>query len=181
MNRINILLIVIALCFASGITNAQYLKELKMKESSSISNNTLCEYQSVDEKYPVYAGVVSFILPGLALGQLYNEQPKKFAVHISITGACVLVAALGIANFQFNVGGGPTQGNPTIGPLLFLISAGVFTGNWIWSVFDAVISANNVNKKVRLQKNRTNKIDNIRFGFGLDRNKNLNLRTIIYF
>lgn len=178
----NILISFIFLSSVSGLTNAQYLSELKFQNVTSLFTDTTKRIIRLSEKSPFLAGGLSFFIPGLAFGQLYNKQPEKFFVHLGITGASVLGAVLGIANFRFNVGGQTSNdGNTTIGPVIFLISAGVFAGNWIWSVVDAVISANDLNKKVRLKYNRTFKTNNINFGIGLGRNNKPNFNISVCF
>ncbi len=179
MNKLKILFIILVISHVAGLTNAQYLSDQKLKEYCSTFNNTFNLQQSAEEKYPIYAGVASFILPGFALGQLYNEQSWKFGRHIAITGGCLLIGALGVANLRISMGGAPTDN--TTADWLLGISAVIFAGNWIWSIVDAVVSAVDINKQIeRQRKTGYNKI-RLNFAPGIGRNNKPNFNISVCF
>ena len=76
---------------------------------------------------------------------------------------------------DINPGGTEHQSRTNIAGGLLFISAVVFAGNYIITVIDAIVSANNINKKVRLQKYSSESPDKMRLGFSLDKNKKLRL------
>ena len=116
-------------------SNAQLLnkKEFRLKETKSrlielskpivpLSKNSIAKNNS-----PFLAGSLSFIVPGAALGQLYNGQYLNFGIRLGISSIVVLGLALsGGACFEC--------GNDALIPLGLLYAA-----NWISSIFDAVI------------------------------------------
>jgi hypothetical protein len=67
------------------------------------------------------------------------------------------------------------KGNSNLAGGIMFFSAVIFTGNYIITIADAIVSANNINKKVRLQKYRSESHDKIKLGFSSDRNKKLRL------
>ncbi len=69
-----------------------------------------------------------------------------------------------------------TSHDKSWGAVPFLISFGVFTLNWIWSVVDAVISANNINSEAKLKKHQSTDLDKLKYGFSFDKNKGMNLK-----
>ncbi len=174
----NILISFIFLSSVSSLTNAQYLKESKLQNEISFFADTTKKKILLNEKSPFLAGSLSFFIPGLAFGQLYNEQPEKFFIHVCVTGASILGAILGIANFRFNFGGSTSNdGNTTIGPVIFLISAAVFAGNWLWSTIDAFHVATMNNRE--LERQRKTGYRNIRLqltpGIGKNNEPNFNI------
>jgi hypothetical protein len=168
MKKIKILLMAVIFISTSSFTYAQYLKELKVKDTHSIFNDAITAKQYTSEKSPLLAGSLSFIVPGLALGQIYNNVPSKIFRHliISIGSFTLLMIAGEFGWFRLDIACGANNHDTWIPYSLGLI----YLGNWIWSVVDAVITANNINKKVRIKNNRTFKTDNILFGIGLSRN-----------
>ena len=179
MNRINILLIFLVFCFTSNLTYAQYLKDIKLKDTHSIYKDTISVKQYASEKSPLLAGVLSFIVPGIGIGQMYNKQPGKSFVHTFITAVCFVGITLGILNLNIDMGG--KRGGSDAGQIVFLISAGVFVGNWTWSVIDAVISANKINERAMLKKSRSDIMNKIKFGFTVNKYKQHNLKFAFEF
>jgi TM2 domain-containing membrane protein YozV len=170
--------VIIILIFLSQTNvKGQYSSELKLKENNS-SSLILKKNSNISPKEPVLAGFFSFIIPGFAIGQIYNEQPLKALIHTSITVTSLVIAIISLSGISFSVGGS-TSNDKSWGAVPFLISFGVFTVNWIWSVVDAVISANDINKKARLKKYRTPKNHEINFRIGLD--NDFRFKTALYF
>jgi len=161
--------VIIILIFLSQThVKGQYYNKLKLKGNKS-SSLVLKKNSDISPKEPVLAGFFSFIIPGFAIGQFYNEQPIKGLIHTSITITSLVVALISLSGISFSVGGS-TSNDKSWGAVPFLISFGIFTVNWIWSVVDAVISANDINKRARLKKYRTQKKHEINFRIGLDNN-----------
>ena len=170
-------IIIILIILSQTVVKSQYSSELKLKENNS-SSLVLIKNPDISPKEPVLAGFFSFIIPGFGIGQVYNGQPVKALIHTSITVASLVIAAISLSGISFSVGGS-TSNDKSWGAVPFLISFGVFTVNWIWSVVDAVISANDINKKARLKKYRTQKNHELNFRIGLD--KNFRFKTALYF
>ena len=141
----------------------------KLKENSGIFNDS--QKTQMTEKSPFAAGFLSFILPGLGAGQLYNEQNGKFIRHIGISSGLVVFTILAFEFDWMQIDFGGSHENQGI----FFTVAGLYIANWVWSIVDAVSSANNINKHVMLQKYRSESTDKIRFGFLLEKNKKLRL------
>ena len=148
-------IIIILIILSQTVVKSQYSSELKLKENNS-SSLVLIKNPDISPKEPLLAGFFSFIIPGFGIGQIYNGQPVKALIHTSITVASLVIAAISLSGISFSVGGS-TSNDKSWGAVPFLISFGVFTVNWIWSVVDAVITANDINKKARLQKYPTQK------------------------
>jgi len=167
-------LIILVIFYTSGNINSQYLTSLKLNGSKT--DTVLQKYKEI--KSPELAGFLSLIVPGFGIGQIYNGQPEKALIHTSITVISFIIAAISLGGISFNVGGS-TSHDKSWGVAPFLISFGVFTVNWIWSVVDAVISANDINKKARLKKYRAQKNHEINFRIGLG--KNFRIKAASYF
>ncbi len=91
-------------------------------------------------KSPLLAGTLSFIVPGAALGQLYNEQYLNFGIRVGIS---VLTAIWFFESPPFNIAGDGNSSYQKLGALA------LYSINWISSVFDAVLSANNYNNGIK--------------------------------
>jgi hypothetical protein len=164
MNKWKLILFILSISFCSSVINAQYLNELRLKHDATFSD-TINSAQRLTEKSPLLAGTLSFIVPGLALGQFYNGQILKGVLHVSITG-------LGFVLFLSGMGpeGSNSSGKSTAyaGFLLYL-------GNWIYTTFEAIAAAENINKQIMLQKYRSDILNRIKLGFGVNRNKQLRI------
>lgn len=161
------------LCYATAVLfmllaiqashpQSEHSADLKLKEASFIITDS--QKVNLTEKSPLLAGTLSFIVPGLALGQFYNGQILKGLLHVAISG-------LGIALFfsGFDIGGGHHYSTmTTLGFLLYL-------GNWIYTTFEAVAAAENINKQIKLQKYSTDVMDRLKFGLTVNKNKQFNL------
>jgi hypothetical protein len=135
----------------------------KLKETSSFTVDS--QKINLCPKSPLLAGTLSFIVPGLALGQVYNGDYLKAILHTGISGAAFVMFASGM-----NPGGGSDKhGTAIAGFVLFL-------GNWIYSTFEAIASAENINKQIKLQKYRSDTLNKFQFGFSFDRDKKMNLK-----
>ena len=142
----------------------------KLKENSGIPADS--QKKQLTEKSPMLAGTLSFIVPGFALGQLYNGQTSKFFAHSLISFGTITALILSSGKLiQIDITGG--GGGKGVG--LFLALVFIYTANWVWSTVDAVNSAHDINKKVMLQKYRSDILNKFGFGLSYDKNKNLNL------
>ncbi len=127
---------ILILLFIAFSSNAQLIskKEFRLKESKprlielSKSIDPVSKRSIASNNSPFMAGALSFVIPGAALGQLYNGQYLNFGIRLGISGIVVLGLALsgGVAS--------DTKGNDTIVPLVIL-----FAANWVSSIIDAVI------------------------------------------
>jgi len=144
----------------------------KLKESTSVLADS--QKTQLTEKSPYAAAYLSFLLPGLGAGQLYNEQNSKFIRHIGISAGLIVFTILAFEFDWMNVG---IDANKNTG--IFFTVAGLYIGNWVWSVVDAVSSAKKINKQILLQKYRSESLDKFRFGFSLDKSNNLKLKFAI--
>ncbi len=157
-----------------------HFDKLKLKESFQrieLSIDSLNDSNNIKltEKSPLFAGAVSFIVPGFAVGQLYNGQTNKFFTHSLIsTGLIVSFFMLEGKPSDINLFGTPRT--ISMGSLAFMLA---YTINWTWSIVDAVISANNINKQIKLRKYRSGVLDKLKFGLTIDKNKNLNLKFVL--
>lgn len=124
------------------------LNDLKLKNNRiiNIHQNNIQNYKS-----PFLSGVLSFFVPGFALGQFYNEQYTSWIIRLGIS---VLSASWFF--FSPNIGDGPSSGQKIIALLVYLV-------NWIASVIDAPISANRLNNIQRNHKFNNNFNLNLNF------------------
>lgn len=149
-NKIYYIIFIFLILFYSD-TYSQLIenKEFRLKETkSNIIDLSLIKYNITKpllfkksaiakNSSPFLAGMLSFIIPGAALGQLYNKQYVNFAIRFGISTACVLgILITGLPVSESN-------GNNAFVPLSLL-----FAANWITSVIDAVIyNKNNLSSK----------------------------------
>lgn len=167
LNLVTTAFLLCSIAFAQSIP----LKNLKLKENKSVSTDTI--KSNLTEKSPLLAGTLSFIVPGVGLGQMYNGQEGKFLRHSLISLGCVLL---------YFMSGGTLNGFVLAGTeginfsMAFVLLA--YTGNWAWSVVDAIVSANNINKQVKLQKYRSDIHDKIKLGIILNKNRKLNFNFV---
>lgn len=108
--------------------------QLSLKISSqkvTVSSNGRTSYKS-----PWLFFGLSFIVPGAALGQLYNEQYLNFGIRLGISA--ITMAILLLENRPC----GECNGyGASFTPLL------IFVANWITSFIEAPISSASINKK----------------------------------
>lgn len=115
--------------------NTSYQKLNSFKFIQTESSRSLILKNTANEKSPVLAGILSAILPGS--GQVYNGQWIKASVQwVLLTGSIYLM----IYDIDFDSESQDLPATSIAG-----ISIGAAT--WIWSVVDAVISANQINKE----------------------------------
>jgi hypothetical protein len=109
-------------------------------------------------KSPFLAGALSFVLPGA--GQLYNGDLFLGIVHLSLTaGGVVTALALGFDTEQERTGTRevrdfygrfqyyePEYSYVDVLTEWFFIGLGVYAATLVWSVIDAVVTANNHNE-----------------------------------
>lgn len=121
-----------------SVSNAQLIskKEFRLKESKpslielSQSKDVTSKSFIAKNKSPLLAGTLSLIVPGAALGQLYNGQYVNFGIRIGISALSIIwLVGSGFFNFASDV-----KGNDAWMPLLL-----IYTANWITSVVDAII------------------------------------------
>jgi len=163
--KLSCLILLIFFFLSVSNLNSQYLhaEKLKLKKYSITFTDT--SKITLTEKSPLLAGSLSFIVPGLALGQFYNEQYFKGILHIGISG-------LGFFLFISSIGPEGNSKTNTRALTGFLI----FLTNWLYTTFDAMYSAEQINKQIKRQKYRSDIFDKLMFGLTLDKNKNLNLK-----
>jgi hypothetical protein len=134
----NITIFTILILTLLSTSNAQLInkKEFRLKNSKPSlielnKNYDLTSKSSVAKNNsPFLAGSLSFIVPGAALGQLYNGQYLNFGIRIGISAISIIwLAESGFFNLASDV-----KGNDAWMPLLLIYAA-----NWISSVVDAVI------------------------------------------
>ncbi|GEM_PF-1199429 len=138
----------ILLLFSVGTLNSQLLnkKEFRLKDSKpglmKLNNNyDLTSKTSVAEnKSLLFAGALSFIVPGMALGQFYKEEFINGGIRLGISGICVLWFLLS-PTFSIT-GDGPSSNQKFYAALLFTV-------NWVASVVDAFIPSKQPDKKTR--------------------------------
>lgn len=127
-------LILLLMCTLS--VNAQLVqkKDFRLKSSDkTFSLNTEIRQQSnfsavkSGKKSLFLAGVLSFIVPGLALGQFYKEEYINGAVRVGISLLCV--AWMGFSP-TVNLNGGGNGDQKMMASMLYVV-------NWIFSIIDA--------------------------------------------
>lgn len=131
-------LFVVLIFIIVSFSNAQFLskKEFRLKESKPgiielNKNYDLTSKTSVAEnKSLLFAGTLSFIVPGMALGQFYKEEFVNGGIRLGISGICVLWYLL---SPTFSITGDGPSSNQKI------YAAFLFTANWLASVVDALI------------------------------------------
>ena len=166
-------------------TNAQYLSNVTLKNKTSFFTDSTKKKIKLSYKSPLAAGSLSFLLPGLSLGQIYNEDYTSFAIHFGISA--VVFSFNLIANqidlyelppFYNEGGSNHTEGKRE---WIFVVCVLAYAGNWIWSTIDAVHYATINNREI--QRKRKTGYNNIRLNFapGIGRNNKPNLNISIFF
>jgi hypothetical protein len=178
MNCTKIILIVLIICSCS-VTSAQLKDQLSLKQNSSLFIDTNKNVTKLSEKSPLLSGMLSFVVPGFAVGKFYNEQISKFFIHSLIsTGLILSFISLHGKFSNINIFGNifSNERTITIGSIAFMLA---FSTNWIWSIVDAVGSAKEINKQVLLQKYRSDKFNRFQFGLTSDGKKTLKFKFAI--
>ena len=112
----------------------------------------------VKEKSPVVAFVLSFIFPGL--GQYYNGEWKKGVIQdVLYIGGYVVAFTAGI-DYETDEWGYTYTTVNGLYALGLLTSAGVA----LWSVIDAPISANKINKRLAAEREYQSNLFRFRLG-----------------
>lgn len=188
MRTRKIILVIIIISFITGSLYSQYSSPLKLNNEISFMKDSVKNTQKLSYKSPAIAGCLSFFVPGAALGQIYNENYEKFALHLGISAAIFTFAIIGGQTHLYELGFGDVGGGPGKEgkrEWIFTLCVLAYTGNWLWSTIDAIHSATMNNreleqKRARL-KSHTQKSINYNFGFGLDRNNKLIFKTALNF
>jgi TM2 domain-containing membrane protein YozV len=176
-----IALIAVIIIFAANSTVCQYMHISPGEKMSYPPVDSSLKKEKLSERNPLLAGTLSLLVPGFGLGQLYNGEKDKFLTHTIISGSCISVFLLTARFAGFPADGKPKGSQANIAGILLFLSAITYAGNYVVSVADAIVSAININKKVQLQKNRTQKSVNYNFGIGLDKENNFRFKTILNF
>lgn len=142
--------ILILLLFPVGTINAQLInkKEFRLKDTKPgiielNKNYDLTSKTSVTEnKSLLFAGTLSFIVPGMALGQFYKEEFINGGIRLGISGICLSWFLL---SPSFSITGDGPSSNQKIYAMT------LFAANWIASVIDAFIPSRKSEKKTRKQ------------------------------
>ena len=115
-----------------------------LENSFSLNTETLEQTeifaQVKSEKDPFLAGTLSFIVPGAALGQLYNGQYLNWGIRFGISAAC-----FGISY---------ALSNSKKAPGIIAVALLVYAINWVSSIFDASHSAEEINLRERYRKKK---------------------------
>lgn len=119
------------------------------------------------EKSPFLASMLSLFIPGL--GQHYNGQTVKAIIQeVFFLGGITLVLC-GKEYWDACIPGEEISGETSSYNELHYIGLGISTASFLWSLIDAPISANKINKKRRDQSfGHFINIDNGRFCVGID-------------
>jgi len=182
--KFNLILLIATFCVLSGTCNAQYSVKLELKHDYDLLTDSTIKKIKLEEKSPLLAGTLSFIVPGLAMGQFYNEQTGKFIIHAAISAVCITTFAISMQHVEIKLDiGGKTVGeengkSKTAGAFAFF-SAVIFAGNYIITVADAIVSAQNINMQYQQQKNRSMLEQRLIFGFTLEKNNQLKFKAIL--
>jgi len=146
-------------------------KEYKITNSIHFSQKDL----KYEDKNPFQAGIASFIVPGLALGQLYNGRYDKFAIHIGISAGIVGITSILLSEYPVNL---DMEGNRRgdVGMTIFLSAALLYLGNWIYSIVDSVVTANNINKRNEYLNKARTQFDKFELGFATNEQKKLQVK-----
>ncbi len=170
-NKICLLLIFVVLFSLSNINAFSQLKENKTTNYPDISPKDL----KYEDKNAAYAGFISFVVPGLALGQIYNEQYQKFRIHLFISAGIVILTSVLLSKYPVMI---DFQGSSKsdAGTKILLGGILLYAGNWIYSTVDAVISAIKINKKNEYLNKANSSLDKLNIGFGLNDQKKLQVK-----
>jgi hypothetical protein len=184
LNNLLLLFIIVTLLCAVSQSNAQYLNDITLKNKNSFFADSTKKKVKLTYKSPLASGALSFLLPGLSLGQLYNEDYTGFAVHLGISSGVFLFAIIAEQNHLYelstmNIGGGP--GKEGKNEWIFMVCLLTYMGNWIWSTIDAIHYATMNNREIERQ--RKTGYNNIRLNFApsIGRNNKPNLNISVYF
>ena len=177
LNLVTTAFLLCSIAYAQSIP----LKNLKLKENKSVSTDTI--KSNLTDKSPALAGALSFIAPGFALGQLYNEQYGKFITHgtIGVVSLTAFIISMHYVEIKLDMGGGKHEddGNSNTAGAIAFFSAVIFAGNYIITVADAIVSAQNINKQYQQQRNRSMLEQRLIFGFTLEKNNQLKFKAIL--
>lgn len=132
------------LLLIAGTSNSQLVKkkEFRLKDSKpdlmDIDKNYDLKSKSSITKYKslLFAGGLSFVIPGAALGQFYKEEFINGGIRLGISVLCII-------GFFVSPGidlGGGGDGTEKI------IATGIYAVNWLASVVDALIPSNDYSK-----------------------------------
>ena len=161
MNRTRVILFLISFLIvqlpyctpAQLCINAQQLRFRDFRIQSPLNRNlidnqpetsSIKPYEDIpSKKSPVLAGLLSLFLPGT--GQAYNGQWLKAGIQWTLIAGSIYMM---IADVNFDSDSEPMPA---------LTKAGIALGasTWIWSVIDAPISANGINKERAKRMNRS--------------------------
>src|SRR5690242_20402842 len=100
--------------------------DLRLKESNVLYKEV--QEFGQEEKSPLLAGFLSFIVPGMALGQQYNEQFVDAGIRIGIS--LLSIIWFSEAGHLLDVGGSKP------GAWQVYVAGSIFAANWISSVPD---------------------------------------------
>lgn len=123
--------------------NNQYQFDLLNRNIGQFNTNAIDKRgtENVSYKSPWLACGLAISFPGL--GQIYNGEYGKLAI---IYGTAIVGAGLGIIAIA-NSSWGTSKPEPSYVVPLFEVGLGLISVAWIYSIIDAPISANRINKK----------------------------------
>jgi TM2 domain-containing membrane protein YozV len=142
------LLIIISFPVKAQILEKKEFRLKNQEQSLNFSSQKIIPVKPIairnTKKSLLFAGGLSFIVPGLALGQFYKEEFINGGIRAGISGICVLWFLL--SPTYSITGDGPSSNQKIYAALLF-------TANWLASVVDALIpSKHNSYSKYRKYK-----------------------------
>jgi len=165
--------------------NSQYLNDITLKNNNSYFADLTKKKIKLSYKSPLAAGSLSFLLPGLSLGQLYNGDYTGFAIHFGISVGIFMFTLIAAQNKWYELPlmnmSGSNSDNGGKNEWIFTLCLLSYMGNWLWSTIDAVHFATLNNREIERQIKTG--YNNIRLNFapGIGRNNKPNLNISVYF
>lgn len=136
--------VLLLLLLIAGTSNSQLInkKEFRLKNSKTglielSQNKELYSQNFVPKKKSLlFAGGLSFVIPGAALGQFYKEEFINGGIRLGISVLCIICF---FVSPGIDLGGGG-DGTEKI------IATGIYAVNWLASVVDALMPSNDYSK-----------------------------------
>jgi len=115
----------------------------KMTTLGFLNDSTTDTNERYTLKDSFRSGLYSFILPGLALGQLYNEDYLNWGIRLGISAACFGVTYALIDTKK--------------APGVIAVSLLIYSINWVSSIFEASATAKKINLRNKYKYRKTKK------------------------
>ncbi|GEM_PF-5293595 len=156
-----------------SLSQQKIYSDLRIKDKSFFLQDSV--FRPEKEKSPALAGIMSFILPGLGIGQVINGQYVDFTIRLLITVTSVGLFASYPPSLNITGDAGGGEHSPVT-----VIAAIVFAANWLSSVVDAIVYANVENKRIRLKNYYLKKQHTFDLNFGYD-NRGVSFKAAVNF